>query len=235
MTSQSFQRFASVTAILSAPLAFASTVLLFAAVNYNLETFDGALLLSQAGTAGARFAYWSMVLDMLGYYLLIAPLMLFLWRWLKPKQPDWVGFFTICGLAYVLIGAIGAAILAAVVPSLIAEYQVASAPRREMLELVFNTTLNMVYGGLWNMLEEFVAGVGWIGIGLFLRRERPSIGIITIILGLAALIDSVGTTLGIEAIAQPSLYVYLILAPLWALWLGIILLWPLPVEAGVDE
>jgi hypothetical protein len=44
MTSQSFQRFASVTAILSAPLAFASTVLLFAAVNYNLETFDGALL-----------------------------------------------------------------------------------------------------------------------------------------------------------------------------------------------
>jgi hypothetical protein len=66
--------------------------------------------------------------------------------------------------------------------------------------------------------------IGWIGIGLILRHERRAIGISTVILGVAALVGSVGTTLGIAPLAQLGLCVYLVLAPIWALWLGIDLL-----------
>ncbi len=117
----------------------------------------------------------------------------------------------------------GAAILAAVIPPLVVTYG-ADAAQKATIEMVFDATTNLVYGGLWNILEVFIVGVGWIGIGLILRRERRAIGITTVILGVAALFDSVGTTLGIVALAELGLYIYLVLAPIWALWLGIDLL-----------
>ena len=75
-------------------------------------------------------------------------------------------------------------------------------------------------------------GRGWMrAVTADLRRHwrhfaAASVGVV---LGVAALIDSVGTMLGVEALAQPGLYIYLVLAPIWALWLGIDL-WRKPVQ-----
>ena len=119
----------------------------------------------------------------------------------------------------------------AVLPPLITAYTQAAEQQRAILEVVFSASVNFVYLGLWNILEELVAGVGWIGIGLFLREERPAIGTVTVILGISALVDSVGTILLLETIAVLGLNVYLVLAPVWALWLGIDLL-RRPVQIG---
>jgi hypothetical protein len=221
--SRSFQRLAGVTAILSAPLALASFVLPLMSMSYNFDAFSNLSLLLQAGAGGATLWRWGMILDMLGYYLLVAPLTLFLWRWLKPKDPDQVRLFTLCLLAYILIGAIGAAILATVFPPLMVAYT-ALPEQRATLEVVFTAFTNTVYSGLWGLLEVFIAGIGWIGIGLFLRRERPAIGVTTVILGILALVTSLGGVTGIEAHALSGLFPYLVLAPIWALWLGIDLL-----------
>jgi hypothetical protein len=170
---------------------------------------------------------------MLGYYLPLLPVALFLWHWLKSKGPAWVRFYTFCGLGYILIGAIGAAILAAVWPPLINAYTQASAQQRAVLETVFDTIANMVVWGMWNILEELLAGIWFLGIGLLLRSERRIFSIASIVLGISALLDSIGMILDIRALADLGLYVYLVLAPIWALWLGIDLLRkPVEVEAA---
>jgi ribosomal protein S18 acetylase RimI-like enzyme len=73
--------------------------------------------------------------------------------------------------------------------------------------------------------------VGWIGFGLVVRAERRRLSSVTIVLGVACLVDSLGTALNTDVIASTGLTVYLILAPIWACWMGVWLL--RPPSAGV--
>jgi hypothetical protein len=218
---QSFQRFAAVTAIVSFPLALASDVLSGIAQNFNPDMAANPALMLSVGIDGANLLRWGMILDMLGYYLPLLPLALFLQRWLRPRNPDWVLFYTICGLGYILIGAIGAATLAAVQPSLILAYGQASVEQRYVLETVFITMWNMVFGGIWNILEALLAGVWFLGIGWLVRDERRIFSIVSMLLGASALLDSLGIIFGIEALFLLGVSIFVFLAPIWALWIGI--------------
>ena len=221
---QSFQRFAALAAIISFPLTLGSIVLSGMALDFNMEASTNPALLLSVGADGASLSRWGMILDMLGYYLPLLPVALFLWRWLGPRDPDWVLFYTSCGLGYILIGAIGAVILAAVHPPLISAYAQASVEQRPALETVFSAVWNMVYGGMWNILGELLAGIWFVGVGLLLRGERRIFSIVTMILGISALLDSLGMILNFEGLALLGLSIYVVLAPIWALWLGIDLL-----------
>lgn len=216
---RSFQRFAAVTAIVSFPLALASVVLSTLPINFSPDVATNPALMLSVGTDGANLLRWGMILDMLGYYLPLLPVALFLPRWLKPRNPDWVRFYTICGLGYILIGSVGAATLAAVQPSLILAYGQASVEQRYGLETVFITIWNMVFGGMWK-LGGALAGVWFLGIGLLIRDERRIFSIISMILGASALL---GIILGVKAISWLGA-IYGFLAPIWALWIGIDLL-----------
>lgn len=221
---QSFQRFAALAAIISFPLTLGSIVLSGMALDFNMEASTNPALLLSVGADGASLSRWGMILDMLGYYLPLLPVALFLWRWLGPRDPDWVLFYTSCGLGYILIGAIGAVILAAVHPPLISAYAQASVEQRPALETVFSAVWNMVYGGMWNILGELLAGIWFVGVGLLLRGERRIFSIVTMILGISALLDSLGMILNFEGLALLGLSIYVVLAPIWTLWLGIDLL-----------
>ena len=222
---QSFQRFAALAAIISFPLALGNIVLSGMAIDFNfMDAATNPVLALSVGADGASLLRWGMILDMLSYYLPLLPVALFLWRWLGPRDPDWVLFYTSCGLGYILIGAIGAVILAAVHPPLINAYAQASVEQRPVLEAVFSAIGNMVYGGMWNILGVLLAGIWFLGIGLLLRGERRLFSIFSIILGISALLSSLGVILGIEAIAFFLGVIYGLLAPVWALWLGIDLL-----------
>ncbi len=228
----SFQRMAAITAIISMPLVAVTTVVGLIPVNFNLDAMTDLRLFLSTGASGAGLWRWAMVLELLSYYLLIVPLTLWLWRWLKARSPNWIGLYTLCVLGYSLVGAIGAVTLAAVMPPFIAEYAQATENQRVVIETVFAAFQNTVYTGLWNMLEELLGGVGWLGIGLILVKERRAAGVVTILLGLSALVDAAGTMANQEAIASLGLYLYALLAPVWALWLGIDLLRkPVEIEA----
>ena len=223
---QSFQRFAALAAIISSALALGGivhSVSGMAAIDSNTDVTFWLSWLS-IGADGARLLRWGLILDMLSYYLPLLPVALFLWRWIGPRNPDWVLFYTSCGLGYILVGAIGAAILAAVHPPLISAYAQTSVEQRPVLETVFSAVWNMVYGGMWGILEVLLAGIWFLGIGLLLRGERRLFSIFSIILGISALLGSLGVILGIEAIAFFLGVIYGLLAPVWALWLGIDLL-----------
>jgi hypothetical protein len=221
---QSFQRFAALAAIISFPLALGSIVLSGMAVDFNMDASTNPALLLSVGANGASLSRWGMILDMFSYYLPLLPVALVLWRWLGSRDPDWVLFYTSCGLGYILIGAIGAAILAAVHPPLINAYAQASVEQRPVLETVFSAVWNMVYGGMWNILGELLAGIWFLGIGLLLWSERRLFSIFSIILGISALLDSLGMILSVETLALLGVAIYVLLAPIWTLWLGIDLL-----------
>ena len=220
---QSFQRFAALAAIISFPLALGSIVLQGMAMDFNMEASTNPVLTLSVGADGANLLRWGMILDMFSYYLPLLPVALFLWRWLRSRDPDWVLFYTSCGLGYILVGAIGAAILAAVHPPLISAYAQASVEQRPVLEAVFSAIGNMVYGGMWAILDPLLVGIWFLGIGLLLQGERRLFSIFSIVLGISALLSSLGVILGIEAIALLGV-IYGLLAPVWALWLGIDLL-----------
>ena len=218
---QSFQRFAALAAIISFPLTLGGIVLSGMALDFKfMDAATNPAFWLAVGADGASLSRWGMILDMFSYYLPLLPVALFLWRWLRARNPNWVLFYTSCGLGYILIGATGAAILAAVHPPLINAYAQASVEQRPVLETVFSAIWNMVYRGMWGILDTLLVGIWFLGIGLLLRGERRLFSIFSIILGISALLSSLGVILGIEAIALLGA-IYGLLAPIWALWLGI--------------
>src|SRR5205823_7795113 len=141
----SFQHLAAVTSILAMLLACGSIGLQAAVLGMNTDPFSNPTSLLGSGANGATLFRWGMILDMFGYYLLLAPLALLLWSRLQPKGMNLITLYTFCGLAYILIGAVGAATLAAISPPLIEGYGQASAQQRQVYEVVFSGFLNVVY------------------------------------------------------------------------------------------
>ena len=219
----SFRRIVGWLTIISVPFAFANFALTGIAGSSGQETFDVYDLLV-AGEHAGNLMKWSWLADMLGYYLLLVPAVILMHHWLKNKNPYWIGVFTFCGLAYIFSGSIGAVMLAKTWPTLISGYANANGVTKEMYSIVFTNTTEMVYGGIWGYLEFLLAGIWWIGVGFALKPERNVLGIVTIILGIFTLTTVVGEVFTLEYIALAGLMVYLLLAPVWAGWLGISLL-----------
>ena len=231
--SRSFQRFAAIMAIVSFFIAFASDILQGIPVNFNSEYPINPAIFLGVGEDGASLLRWGLILDMLGYYLPLLPIVLFAHHWLKTKSTTWLHFYTICGLGYILIGATGAIILAVVQPPLINAYAQASADQRVLLGSIFGVIWNIVYEGVWNILGELLIAIWFLGVGSLLRSERRVLGLFGMLIGLSALLDSIGTMLGIDGLALLGVSVYILLAPIWALWFGIDLLRkPVQVQAA---
>lgn len=167
---QSFQRLTAGITILAVICYLSSVLLLLAVMNYSFsaEAFSGAMIFT--GSRGANLLRWGMIFDVFGSYFLFAPLALHLWSWLKPRSPNYVTLYTLCGLAYILIGSMGAIVLSTVLPPI--DYAQASASQRETLQVVFNSCLNAVFLGLWNPLEVFLLGIWLLGLGPLIQRER---------------------------------------------------------------
>jgi hypothetical protein len=127
----------------------------------------------------------------------------------------------------------GAIILAAVEPPLINHYAQATAAQREVLQVVFISFLNAVYLSLWNLLEALLAGIWWVGMGALLRGERRALGIVTILLGLGALLDAFGNFARLEAVFILRGSWLALVFFVWVAWCGIELLRrPLPSMAA---
>ena len=172
---QSFQRFAALAATISFPLTLGGIVLSGMAMDFKfMDAATSPAFWLAVGADGASLLRRGMILDMFSYYLPLLPVALFLWRWLGSRNPNWVLFYTSCGLGYILIGAIGAAILAAMHPPLINAYAQASVEQRPVFEIVFSAIWNMVYAGMWSILEVLLAGIWFLALACFCGVSGPS-------------------------------------------------------------
>ena len=209
--------------VLAGIISIASIFLMAAAANFNTAAFTDPQLLLGMTTADSQMLKWSMIADMLGFYLLLLPALFYFHQYLKTRTP-WSYLVTWCGSAYILIGAIGAAILSVVWPANIVEYPIATAAQQEAIGRSFDLASQIVYSGMWNTLEVLLAGAWWLGIGVVLKKEQPAFGLITITLGLASVVDGIGNMTGIAPMAELGLNIYLIVGMIWPVWFGAYLL-----------
>jgi hypothetical protein len=225
---RSFRRFAGFAALLSAPLAAANILAMFGAVHFDTSAMANPIALLHEGRSSATLWRWAMIFDLLGYYLLIVPAVLVLRQSLRSEQPEWVDLGCGCLLTYSLIGAIGGAVLATAIPPLMNAYS-AVGSHHYVLTAVFNGYSNAIYRGMWNLLEELLAGIGWLVLGSAMCRVDGRLGLLTVLLGAACLVDAFGVMINAGAVADAGLGVYLVLAPTWACLVG------LRILAGATE
>jgi hypothetical protein len=122
-----------------------------------------------AGTSGSDMILWACYFDLFGY-LLLAPLAFYLHR--RFRADPLIDLYTAAALAYVLIGALGAIILATASPLLIHDYATANLAQRESITITFATLNQVVSVGFWQILEGVPAGVWLVGIGTILFKAR---------------------------------------------------------------
>jgi len=215
-----FRRIAAITAIISAPLALGASAILAWAIEFNFEVMSNPADLITLGARVASIFRRVEFIGMFGYYLLLIPASLYLWYWLNPENPKQVSMYTVFGLGYIFIGAIGSAVLVSVAPPMMSAYPQALEAQRAVLEAVFQVVTDLGIVALFS-LSYILGGVWWLGIGLILRVERRILGIVTVVQGIVTLGYGVGVMLRLEPLAMLEPLTFF--APIWAMWLGIVI------------
>ena len=218
------QKTIGIVTVLSGLIAFACIIASLIAVNFNVDALSDPLLILSTAGINISAARWSMILDMFGYYLLLLPVIHLFHDWMKEKSA-WANVVTFCGLAYILIGSIGASILAVVWPKIITAFPLATEAEQQILKANFSLVNDMVYSGMWNLLEMTFAAAWWIFTGYqLLKNKFKFMGWLTIITGISCLGDAKSGVLQIGWLHKLSLNVYLLLAIVWAIVIGIFLI-----------
>ena len=219
-----FQRLAGVLAIVAGPLAWASLVVGLSVVDYDFERFSDPQAILNLGPAVAATIRWSFWLSMCGSYLFVIPVTMWLSSTLRIADQQIVRWYTLCGLSYLGLGAMGAALLAAVWPLLISLYATAAPEQQASVLISFTTATAIAEDGLQGVLQNVVGSVWLLGIGVLLWRRLRFLGGFTCLLGAMLAVTALGALLGSEALSLLGLSATILLAPLWSIWTGVLAL-----------
>lgn len=215
-----FQRLTGWAAVLLTVATVFNATTLFVSANFDMNAlFSDPAPLLLIGSRGANWFHWSMVFDIIAY-LLFTPIALLCWNWFRSKSPNLVLLYTMCGVAYSLIGIIGAVLLGVAVPTLVNGYDLATPTERESMQVLLHLFYNMVVRGLWNPLEISLLGIWALGIGSCLRQERPVLGTLTLLIGGFAMLDALGWITQVELIFRIGVFGISLLI-IWGAWFGI--------------
>jgi len=154
-------------------------------------------------------------------YLLLAPLTLFLHRRLRANGAWLADIGVVAGLAFIFVGACGAAILAVAGPSLIEAYAAAaSAEQRADIATAFGLLRNVVFLALWQVLESITLGTWILTTGLLLLQERRFSSSVLVVLGVAVLASGGLTMLGVRSLLVIVVWfaVAATIGIAWGLW-----------------
>jgi hypothetical protein len=217
----SLRRLAIACTGLALPTAAISIGAGLLAVDGNLEalTFGNPDVILPAGVDAAPLWRLSMLTDVFYSYLLLAPLALYLHRRLRERGP-WLADLGLAGaMAYIFLGAAGAASLGIAGSSLIESYANADEAARAAITASFVLLRDIFYFGVWQTIDPIAAGTWVFSVGWLLRGERPSIGRVLIVLAGGLWAGSVATMLGIHSLAALGVIVAGAVA-VWLLWSG---------------
>jgi len=208
-------------AVLAAPLTVLGLVLGLLPVKFDAERFRDPDVVLGLGVDAAGTLRASYLLVMLGSYLLLVPLAIWLWGRLGPARD--AGWLTalVAGLAYLGLGAAGASILAAVWPTLIQQYSVPGSDRGA-LRVAFVTATKIAEDGLQGAIQNLAGGIWWTGVGSRLRQvQHRKLAALTLVLGAASTVNALGGLLAADALTVPGLTLTVLLAPMWAVCVGL--------------
>jgi hypothetical protein len=219
-----FGRWAGALAIAAGPLTLLGLVLGLVLVDFDAEAFRDPDVVLGLGVDAAGTLRASYLLVMLGSYLLLVPLAVWLWSRLGPRDDaGWV-LALVAGLAYLGLSAAGASILAAVWPALIQEFAAAGS-QGGAVRTAFVTATRIAEDGLQGAIQNLAGAVWWTAVALRLRRlGHRALAVLTLVLGAASAVNALGSLLSADALTLPGLTLTVLLAPVWSFCLGLVLL-----------
>lgn len=216
MTQASAARLVAAAAIGGAVLGVVSNLLFGLALGFDISELSAAPRYSSVPPERAGLVRWGALTDMLGYYLPTIPVAIYLRR----RLTGWNGFTadlaTAGGLAYAVIGSLGAAALATTVPSLLRDGSEAAAALLEALT-------DLVVVGWWQTLQPIPFAVWMLGIAAALPVHRRGLALFTRVLAGAAAITVLGRILAAEVIALVGVTVWVVPFPVWLLAVGLMI------------
>lgn len=150
-----------------------------------------------SGPDGATLFRLGAVGDLLYSYVLLAPLALYLHRLLRPRGAALADLGLVAAVAYVAIGATGAAILAAAGAPLIEAYTAAATSERAIIATAFDAVARAVMHGMWQTTHPFTLGTWIVTTGWLMRHERRRLGRLLVVVGVGAYLASLRTVSGL--------------------------------------
>src|SRR4029077_15430658 len=108
------------------------------------------------------------IADMFGY-LCIAPVVLSLRE--RHASARLTRLYALARICLVVIGSIGAVVMATAAPYLIDQYHVASSGGKQSIALVFTALYRVVVVGMWQTLETIPGAVWLIGMAIAIRGK----------------------------------------------------------------
>jgi hypothetical protein len=154
----------------------------------------------------AELFRWAMILDMLGYYVLLAPLFVAVGRRLYDLGEQGAALWTIGALMYVTAGSVAAMALAYGVPPLLRGYAQASSSQQEGFVLALTALGEAAVHGVWQTFDPIVTGAWAVATGLALGRlGHGFLGRVGVVLGGVAVLFAGLRATGVQS--EPVLYV----------------------------
>ncbi len=191
--------------------------------------------------AQAVLVSWSFAFSGLGNYLLLLPLALYLWvSHSAPTKGRRLGNFLVglSGLAYLLLGAFGASLLAASWPDSIAVYQAAPAADQAVLAQSLLRGQQLIEATYQGHVQNLFGTFWLLGVAILHHRlPRPLIAL-TGLLACMLVATSVGQVVNQPHINQTGLALTMLLAPTWAVYMGLVMrfkLWRQSHDAAVVQ
>lgn len=215
----SFSKVVGWVTLISGMVALLSYFLVAASVNFNYDFFSNPASIFTIQGVSIEMLRWSMITDIFGYYLMLLPLVYYFKKWLLEKT-KWYDLITFLGVSFIVLGALGATILATVWPYLLETYFTASMQEKGQILILFQTFTQMVEVGIWNLLDGILGGSWWLIIGINLKPNNKAIAWLSIFIGILMFLDSIGNMLLIKLLSDTSLNIYLLLVPFWAMLIG---------------
>ena len=221
------RRATAVVTIAAGVMSLASLIVGLSGADFDFEAVSESATFIALGTDAVAPVRWGLWLSMFGSYLLLVPVALLLLRWLRQDDPVVADLATVAAGFYILLGAAGASVLASTLPDLIQRYadaDTADVAMRAGLLNDFDLARRIAEDGLQGVVQN-VAGAAWfLGMGSLLRRHRPALGAAAMAVGAFLVVNAVGIMVDVEALRTIGLTGNVLLAPAWAIGMGISLL-----------
>ncbi|MGD9341226.1 MAG: hypothetical protein PVG76_09840, partial [Chromatiales bacterium] len=141
-----------------------------------------------------------------------------------PANPPFADFYTLAGLFFLAVGGIASGILVGAWPAMLIDYAHATDTEREMIATVFVNITRSIEDGLQGLVQNVPGAIWLLGMGGFLKRERPALGWLTLVFGFFMLVNSLGSLLDNSTLSMIGFSGNLLILPLWAMWIGVDLL-----------
>lgn len=216
-----YHRLTAVITWLGVIIGFICLYLGFKAVDFDAEAMTDPLnQLRRASMEKADIIEWSMLADIFGFYLLMIPAVIYVWYWLRDRNPFLLAIATVAMLMYILTGALGGGILSILWPSMIRAYVNANGDPiiGQIITEQFKLVTNLVYIGMWGRVEYLLVAT-WVAVVSYLTwPEKRTFAIVGFIGALATFLTSIGDLFTIHELSDSFMTIYMVGVPLWVAW-----------------